>query len=235
MSYRLLDAFKGLFDGQPYLHRKSNLGDLVALQFFEDLYEVRRSRKYADRVDTGLSVLNVRNLRRGIQARRGDGTFGGIVPHSESVSDDGFAVRRGQIATIEIGIEVKIMMKAMIKQIDRVINDLKGQSREFGLRNGNPIRVGIAGINHAAHCTTYEGERSFTTDGRNHRHPIDEAADTMERLRNGAAAAFDEFLILRFEATNEPPYRFSWIDEKAAELDYGAALARISQSYETRF
>ena len=225
----------GLFDGQPYLHRKSNLGDHVALQLFEDLYEVRRSRKYADRVDTGLSVLNVRNLRRGIQARRGDGTFGGIVPHSESVSDDGFAVRRGQIATIEIGIEVKIMMKAMIKQIDRVINDLKGQSREFGLRNGNPIRVGIAGINHAAHCTTYEGERSFTTDGRNHRHPIDEATDAMERLGSGTAASFDEFLILRFDATNEPPYRFSWIDERATELDYGAALARIAQSYEARF
>ena len=32
---------------------------------------------------------------------------------------------------------------------------------------------------------TYEGERSFTTDGRNHRHPIDEATDAMERLRNG--------------------------------------------------
>ena len=57
----------------------------------------------------------------------------------------------------------------------------------------------------------------------------------MERLRSGAAAAFDEFLILRFEAANEPPYRFSWIDERAAELDYGAALARISQSYEARF
>ncbi len=161
MSYRLLDAFEGLFDGQPYLHRRSNLGDLVALQLFEDLYEVRLSNKYKVRVDTRRSVLNAQNLRRGIRARRGDGTFGGIVPNSESLSDDGFVVRRGQIATIEIGIEVKIMMKAMIKQIDRVICDLKGQSREFGLRNGNPIRVGIAGVNHAAHCTTYEGERPF--------------------------------------------------------------------------
>ena len=235
MSYRLLDALKGLFDGQPYHHRKSNLGDLVALQLFEDLYEVRRSNKYKVRVATGLSVLNIRNLRRGIQARRGDGTFGGIVPNSESVRDDGFVVRRGQIATIEIGIEIKIMMKAMIKQIDRVIRDLTGQSRVFGLRNGSPIRVGIAGVNHAAHCTTYEGERSFTIDGRSHRHPIDEAADAMGRLRNGAAAAFDEFLILRFEATNEPPYRFSWVNEDAARLDYGAALARIAQSYEARF
>ena len=235
MSYRLLDAFEGLFDGQPYHHRKSNLGDLVALQLFEDLYEVRRSNKYKVRVDTGLSVLNIRNLRRGIRARRGDGTFGGIVPNSESVRDDGFVVRRGQIATIEIGIEIKIMMKAMIKQIDRVMRDLTGQSRVFGLRNGSPIRVGIAGVNHAAHCTTYEGERSFTTDGRSHRHPIDEAADAMGRLRNGAAAAFDEFLILRFEATNEPPYRFSWVDEDAVRLDYGAALARIAQSYEARF
>ncbi len=57
----------------------------------------------------------------------------------------------------------------------------------------------------------------------------------MERLRNGAAAAFDELLILRFEATNEPPYRFSWIDERATELDYGAALARIARSCEARF
>ena len=235
MSYRLLDAFEGLFDGQPYPHRRSNLGDLVALQLFEDLYEVRLSNKYKVRVDTRRSVLNAQNLRRGVRARRGDGTFGGIVPNSESLSDDGFVVRRGQIATIEIGIEVKIMMKAMIKQIDRVIRDLTGQSREFGLRNGNPIRVGIAGVNHAAHCTTYEGERSFTTDGRKYKHPIDEAADAMERLRNGAAAAFDEFLILRFEATNEPPYRFSWIDERATELDYGAALARIARSYEARF
>ena len=235
MNYRLLEAFKGLFDGQPYFHRRSNLGDHVALQLFEDLYQVRRSEKYADRVDTGLSVLNVRNLRRGIQARRGDGTFGGVVPNSQSLSDDGFVVRRGQIATIEIGIEVKIMMKAMIKQIDRVMNDLRGQSQEFGLRNGNPIRVGIAGINHAPHCTTYEGERSFTTDGGKYKHPIDEAAAAMERLRNGAASAFDEFLILCFEATNEPPYRFSWIDRSATELDYGAVLARIAQSYEARF
>ena len=33
----------------------------------------------------------------------------------------------------------------------------------------------------------------------------------------------------------KPPYRFSWIDERAAELDYGAALARIAQSCEARF
>ena len=48
MSYRLLDAFEGLFNGQPYHHRKSNLGDLVGFQLFEDLCEVRRSRKFAD-------------------------------------------------------------------------------------------------------------------------------------------------------------------------------------------
>ena len=235
MSYRLLDAFKGLFDGRRYLHRRSNLGDQVALQLFEDLYDVGRSMKYAHRVDSRISVLNIQNFRRGVQARRGDGTFGGIVPNSEPATDEGFTVRRGQIATIEIGIEVKIMMKAMIKQIDRVTRDLTGQSREFDSRGGNPIRVGIAGINHAAHCTTYEGKRSFTTDGRGHKHPIDEAADAEARLRSGAAGAFDEFLILCFEATNEPPYSFAWVDEQATELDYGAALARIAQLYETRF
>ena len=233
MIYRLLDSFRGLFEGQSYLHRKSNLGDFVARHLYEDLHRLGRSEKYVDRVNTGISVLNTQNLRHGIKARRGDGSFGEIVPHANAIQDEGFVVRRGLIATIEIGIEVKILMKAMIKQIDRVINDLKGQAQHFRSSGGSPICVGVVGINQAQYCTTYEGIRSFRTDGKKYKHPIDEAAAAEERLRQFAAPAYDEFLILRFDAINEPPYPFVWTNENSTSLDYGAALARISQQYET--
>jgi len=234
LNYRLLGAFQGLFDGQVYLHRRSNLGDFVAMHLYEDLYALGRSQKYVDRVDAGISVLNTQNLRRGVKARRGDGSFGGIVPNTEARRDEGFVVARGPLATIEIGVEVKILMKAMIKQIDRVINDLKEQARHFRSHGGNPVCVGIVGVNRAPYCTTYEGSRSFRTDGGRYKHPADEADDAEERLRRLAAPDFDEFLILGFEGINEPPYPFAWADAQAALLDYGAALVRIGQRYEAR-
>jgi hypothetical protein len=232
LGYQLLDAFRGLFDGQAYLHRKSNLGDFVAMHLYEDLHSLARSRKFVSRADTGISVLNTQNRRHGIKARRGDGSFGEIVPNVEPIKDKGFAVCRGPIATIEIGIEVKILMKAMIKQIDRVISDLKGQAAHFRSRGGNPICVGVVGINRAPYCTSYEGERAFRTNGKKYKHPIDEAQEAENRLLQLAAPAFDEFLVLQFKALNEPPYAFSWVNEKATLLDYGAILARISHQYE---
>jgi hypothetical protein len=45
---------------------------------------------------------------------------------------------------------------------------------------------------------------------------------------------FDDFLVLRFDATNEPPYSFAWVNENESLMDYGAILARISQQYEAR-
>lgn len=234
MAYQLLDSFRGLFSGQAYLHRKSNLGDLVAMHLYEDLHALGRSKKLISRVDTGLSVLNTKNQRHGIKARRGDGSFGEIVPDADPIKDKGFVVCRGPIATIEVGIEVKILMKAMIKQIDRVASDLRGQAEHFRSRGGNPICVGVVGINHADHCTGYEGTRSFTTDGKVHKHPIQEAAQAEARLLQHAATAFDEFIVLRFQATNEDPFPFAWVNQRATQMDYGAALARISQKYEAR-
>ena len=204
------------------------------MHLYEDLHVLDRSRKYIDRVDAGISVLNTQNLRRGIKARRGDGSFGGIVPSSDRVKDDGFVVYRGHIATIEIGVEVKIMMKAMIKQIDRVISVLTRQAEQFRSHSGNPICVGIVGINRAQYCTSYEGERRYRTDGKENKHPVDEADDAERRLRELAAPAFDHFLILNYEATNEPPYSFGWSNEKETFLDYGAMLVRISQQYDVR-
>jgi hypothetical protein len=50
-----------------------------------------------------------------------------------------------------------------------------------------------------------------------------------------ARVVFDEFLILRFRARNEPSFPFAWLDELQTNLDYGAALTRILRRYETRF
>jgi hypothetical protein len=122
----------------------------VAIQFYEDLYYLNRSQKYIGRVARGLSVLNRKNRRHGVAARRGDGSFGEIIPHEIAIVEPGYAVKRGPIATIEIGIEVKIIQKAMIRQIDRVINDLRGQIRQFKAKRGAPITIGIVGVNRAS-------------------------------------------------------------------------------------
>lgn len=120
-QYRLLQAFERTFQGVRYLHRDSSLGDNIAMHLYEDLYALGRSPKLCRRIDARERVPNARNLRVGITARRGDGTFGEIIPHVKAITDPGFVVARGHIATVEIGSEVKILAKAMVKQIDRVI------------------------------------------------------------------------------------------------------------------
>jgi hypothetical protein len=234
LAFRLLDAFQGLFDGKAYLHRNSTLGDHVAMHLFEDIHATGLSPKFNVRVAAGAAVINSANTQQGIRARRGDGTLGQIVPGAQAREDAGYVVKRGPVATIEIGVEVKILHKAMIKQIDRVISDLTGQAATFRKRGGKPICVGVVGINRALHTTSYEGDRPFSTDGRKHKHPIAEADEAERRLLNLAAHAFDEFIILRYAATNEPPFAFSWANAKATALDYGASLARIAREYETR-
>src|ERR1700733_7233084 len=149
-------AFRRLFEGQAYLHRKSNQGDFIAVHLYEDLVQIGRAPKLIAGVKSGERVVNVANRRRGIDARRGDGTFGEIIPGEKALFDEGFLVGRGQIATVEIGTEVKILAKAMIKQIDRVINDLRNQVAQFQVGSGNPICVEIVGINHAKRYASYE-------------------------------------------------------------------------------
>jgi hypothetical protein len=201
----------------------------------EDLYTLNRSAKLNGRIDERQRVLNVENRLRGVRARRGDGTFGEIIPHAVAVDIPNFIVGRGPVATVEIGSEVKILAKAMIKQIDRVMTDLQNQKREFERAGGNPIAVGIVGINQAIRYVSYEGEAAWPTTGTDgHKHPIQEAAEAERRLRARVAADFDEFLILRFRATNEAPYAFEGVDERQTEMDYGAVLTRILRKYEVR-
>lgn len=232
MNYQLLDQFEATFAGKAYLHRNSTLGDSIALRLYEDLLVLGRSAAYSRRVNSRLSAVNRQNKRQGVKARRGDGSFGEVVPNEIALREPGFQVPRAPIATIEIGVEVKILAKAMIKQIDRVVHDLTGQVDHFKSKGGQPITIGIVGINHAPFTTGYEGTRAFKTDGKVHKHPIDEAAEAERRLRARAEPAFSEFPVLHYIATNEPPFAFQWVNKKQTEQDYGAALVRISQTYQ---
>jgi hypothetical protein len=235
LQYELLKRFEELFSGRAYLHRNSSNGDSVAVRLSEDILRLNRSQKFHDRVKSGLSVQNLTNSRRGIKSRRGDGTLGEVVPGTETWNDPSFVVQRGQIATIEIGAEVKILHKAMIKQIDRVIGDLRKQVEQFRSHGSRPISVGIVGINHAPHTVGYEGDRQYRTGPGVGPHPAHEAGEAERRLLLSAKSAFDEFVVLRYSATNEEPFDFSWVDARSTELDYAAALVRISSEYEKRF
>ena len=117
----------------------------LPLHVFEDLYRLGKSKMLRERIDRRESVSNTQNKRRGIPARRGDGTFGELVPGVVPVVHAGFAVARGEISTVEIGVEVKILAKAMIKQIGRVESDLRDQVDHFNRRATTPICVGVRG------------------------------------------------------------------------------------------
>ena len=235
LTYRVLDEFRGLFDGTKYKHRDSSRGDWVALHVFEDLYKLGKSKTIRERVDRRVSVLNTQNKRRGIPARRGDGTFGELVPGVVPVVHAGFAVARGEISTVEIGVEVKILAKAMIKQIGRVESDLRDQVDHFNRRATTPICVGVVGINRAERCVGYEGDRAWPTDGVRRKHPVQEADEAERRLRDALSRKFDELIFLRYRATNERPYPFAWVDYTETHRDYGAALTRVSRVYDQRF
>lgn len=80
-EYRLLTEFRRIFEGRQYKHRSSNQGDFIAMHLYEDLIALGRSSKLFDAaINRKDRVLNVQNRRRGVDARRGDGTFGEIIP-----------------------------------------------------------------------------------------------------------------------------------------------------------
>jgi len=234
-DYSLLTQFRGLFEGRPYLHRNSSQGDRAVRYLYEDLRRLNRSPLLSHRIDAKTRVVNTANKTVGIQSRRGDGAFGELVPVATATTEPGFLVARGPLSGIEIGAETKILAKAMIKQIDRVVSDLRRQVEEFQ-KNAQPICIAVVGVNHTAAYTSFEGERSFSTDGTARaKHPIQEAPEAIRRLELFAKRAFDEFLILRFAATNVDPFPFRWIDEQETLLQYSALLTRVSHLYDQRF
>jgi hypothetical protein len=123
----------------------------------------------------------------------------------------------------------------MIKQIDRVIGDLRRQIEEFRKTGGNPICIGIVGVNYSPVYTSYEGAVEWPTDGKKHKHPAQEAAEAERRILQNAAPEFDEFLLLRFRATNVAPYPFDWVEHARTRDEYSALLLRVSREYDKRF
>lgn len=235
MKYRLLADFAALFLGRRYNHRVSTNGDHVAVALYEDLLTLNRSAKYVDRISDGTRVVNVSNTRPGIRARRGDGTLGESLPHVTPLVDPAYAVPRDISASVEIGVEVKIICKAMVRQIGRVISDLNKQAGDIRHKGHQPICVAVVGVNFAPYYVSQEGNVEWRTNGvGRYKHPIQEAAEIVRRLQESIAPTYDELIILPFVATNEVPQAFAWQQPTKIENDYGAALVRISQLYEKR-
>jgi hypothetical protein len=245
--YRLLTEFETLFRGKIYRHRSSTQGDRLALELYEDLYVRSKQRsatsKFVAGVDVATRVVNPRNLNYGTTARRADGTLGEILHGAIAVTEPGFIVQRGTTVITEIGIEVKILTKAMIKQIDRVCGDLTKQVTHFGQKGGSkpPIPVAIVGVNHSKAFLGYEGSRTTLADGTRqpdgtiHASPAAEATRAKADLDTIARPHYFQFLLLEFEATNMPPYPFKWVNASKTAADYNALLSKLAYEYEARF
>lgn len=232
---KMLQQFEASFSGKVYRHRSSTVGDKLSLMVFEDLYDIAKSGPFRGRVDDGSCVVNTKNHATGKPVRRGDGTFGERVAPAKPTSEPGMHVLRGPVATIHVGVEVKILATAMIKQIDRVSGDLAKQAQFFRDVTANAITVGIVGVNHAAHYTSYERDRTYEKPENGDKAPKDEAAAATTYLMTHANTHFDEFLVLDFVASNRPPYKFSWLNEERTTHHYAAVLQRILGLYASRF
>lgn len=241
MRFRLLDAFESLFTGHVYKHRTSNQGDLLSFELYEDVYAVDRSPKLRNSVDKLQRGLNAQNTRTGVSARRGDGTFGQLIPGQPHMRIPGYAIARGRVATVDIGIEVKILNKSLLKQVNDRIAGLQKQADYFvegrdRRKRGNPITIALIGINSAKYTVGHEGERIYRTDGTSKQpHPAQEADAAERRVRDEISPFFDETIILRFRAINDSPYPFEWVDNIRTESEYAASLVRIAGEFERRF
>jgi hypothetical protein len=233
-DFALLRQFEATFRNGPYLHRNSQLGNRIADFLYEDLYALGMSSKFNDGVDARTHVLNPKGISPGIKARRGDGSFGDLIPGAKSAAVPGFVVARGPTADVEIGAEVKILAKAMIKQIDRVIGDLGRQADHFHAKSTTALTVGIVGINFAERYVSYEGDRRYPTTGvSGSLHPAQEARRA-ERELLAAQEKYTELIQLGFRASNEPPYDFEWVNAQKVREDYASRLVRILKVYHSQ-
>jgi len=230
-KFALLNAFRLTFAGTPYKHRDSTLGNKIGRQLFEDLLHHSVSFLYNDHVQNGFGVVNRGGQVRGKILRRNDSVFGRPPAGVETLPPlPPNLVREGHVAEPRIGCEVKIIAKAQLKQIDRVINDLSGFALRMKALNAKCINLGLIGVNHEPNYVGFEGERQFK--GRlGSREPTVVSA----RLREHLVGRYDELLVVGFRATNQPPYPFLWLNQKGVELDYGAVLTRVGELYQDRF
>ncbi len=109
LEFQLPTEFRRLFEGKIYKHRDSSQGDFVAMHLYEDLITINRSSKLIDAaIDRKDRVLNAQNKRRGVcGAAWGWDLWRDHPRRGHAITDKGYLVARGPIATVEIGIEVK--------------------------------------------------------------------------------------------------------------------------------
>lgn len=232
-SFRLLDQFETTFRGRKYLHRNSQLGNRIADYLFDDLYDLSPDSRLRSDVDADRVALNPKGISPGLKARRGDGSFGPIVPGHHPRPSPGHVVPVAPTAEVDIGAEVKILAKAMIKQIDRVTSDLCGQAGHFKKKSPDALAVGIVGLNMAEEYVSYEGDREYPT-GQYGPHPAQEAPEAERRLRLDAEPCYREFLVLPFRATNRPPFVFEWVGPDRIRDSYASILLRLVRAYDRR-
>ena len=229
--YKLLTAFEGIFSGKIYRHRSSNIGDAVAAYVYEDLVELGQSKLLTSRLNNHEVAVNTGNQIKGKKGRRGDGTFGRVVPEQILSLEPTYKIPRGHVANLEIGTEVKIAATKLIAQVDRVINDLMKQAEIFRQHNAHALRLAIVGVNFASTYTGYEGDRQYVAKSP----PAREATDFANRIERIVSPHFHELLILKFKATNNPPFSFEWVNPTETVQLYGSALVRLSAEYDQRF
>jgi len=232
---KLMQHLAGIFYGKIYRHRSSRVGDELSRWLFEDLYDLRRSPLYNERVGRYEAVVNRPNTVTGRPGRRGDGTFGERIATSPAQTTPGYHVAEAAIATLQIGVEVKILSTAMIKQIDRVVGDMNKQAQQFKSTTPNAITVALVPVNHADKYRSYEGDRYFDKPGKTGPAPAAEAAEAKNRITQLVRPNFDELVFFDYRATNFEPFPFEWVNETATRNTYVAALQRIALAYESRF
>ncbi len=196
--FRLLDQFEATFRKGPYKHRSPSLGNLIGRELFEDLVAHEVSRLLVDRVRSRREIVTMNGEIYGRKRVRRNDSFSGRPPAGELDirSVEGYAVSEGVIAEPHIGCEVKILAKAQQKQIDRVVNDLRGFAVRMRSLHARCINVAIVGVNHESEYVSYEGDRQY----RDRLRP-NEATQTEQRVGD-LQEDFDEVLILPFRATN---------------------------------
>lgn len=249
-GYRLLDAFRRLFDGREFHHRSSTQGDALALEFYEDLLDRSLQRlgptsKLIHRATNAERIVNLKNQNYGRNVRRGDGTMGEPLHDSRRVAESGFLMQRGTTVITEIGVEVKILSTALGKQRKERITGLNDQVKHFNVKHAAhpPLCVAIVGVNRATSYTSYEGDRRTVADGitRNqpgnkvHRPPSADASSVVQEINAQVGPNYTELLVIEFIATNAPPYPFSWANQLNVINDYNALLTRVSSDYEATF
>jgi hypothetical protein len=231
-SFRLLERFRQTFYGHPYLHRDSSLGNKIGRELFEDLITHSKSARFLRDVKELRGVANRGGKIHTPKAiRRNDSIFG-RPPAGVKLkpAPKGFTVMEGPVAEPLLGCEVKMISKSQLKQIDRVINDLDGFLTRMKSLNKRCINLAVVGINHESDYVGFEGKVEW-------RHTLraQEPQVVAQRVREALVDKYDELLVLSFAATNQPPYPFTWLNAKKADLDYGAALTRLGIEYQRRF